>query len=72
MTDGDTVIATRYVDKDGAEPASLYFSSGTRFECGLQNEYHMIHSDKRDHTVIISSEPLTDDPNDWVVSVLIR
>ncbi len=28
VTDGQTVIATRYVSMDGVEPATLYFSSG--------------------------------------------
>lgn len=59
MTDGSTVIATRYATL-GAEPASLYFSSGTRFECDENMEYRMRHSDKQDQAVLQSRVIIAD------------
>jgi glutamine amidotransferase len=35
VTDGQTVIATKYVDRDDAEPASLYFTSGAVICCDV-------------------------------------
>jgi glutamine amidotransferase len=82
VTDGRTVVATRYVSKEGVEPATLYFSSGTiryyseaycvgtRFECDSNAQYRMIQADKRNKVAIITSEPLTDE-KDWVVSPIV-
>lgn len=78
MTDGNTVIVTKYVDMEDCECASLYFSSGTfriilldklgnRFVCNTKTEYRMLKTEKRNEAVIITSEPLTDNPSDWVV-----
>ena len=33
MTDGQTLIATRYVSPSSAEPASLYYAEGSTFRC---------------------------------------
>jgi glutamine amidotransferase len=33
VTDGGTLIATRYVTPDSAGPASLYYAEGTTFRC---------------------------------------
>jgi len=64
MSDGQTVIVTRYATR-GQRPASLYFSSGTRFEC-IDNEYRVVQADRREQLVIIASEPLTMDDRDWL------
>ena len=68
VTDGRTVVATRYASKEGAEPATLYFSSGSKFGCDDKMQYQMIQSDKRNQVAIITSEPLTDSKDSWVVS----
>jgi len=65
VTDGQSVIATRYVSDSAREPASLYFSSGTKFECH-EGICRMIQAEQHEHAVIITSEPLTDVREDWV------
>ncbi len=65
VTDGQSVIATRYVSDPVLEPASLYFSSGTKFECH-ERVCRMVQADQPEQAVIITSEPLTDVKEDWV------
>lgn len=68
VTDGETVIVTRYVFPNSFPPASLFFSSGSSFArdpCDPTN-FRMIQADKRQQCHIITSEPLTDDDNDWI------
>jgi ergothioneine biosynthesis protein EgtC len=64
VTDGRSVIATRYASESAQEPPSLYFSSGTKFECS-DGVGRMIQIDQSQHAVIIASEPLTDAKEDW-------
>ncbi|KAE9392779.1 N-terminal nucleophile aminohydrolase [Gymnopus androsaceus JB14] len=69
VTDGETVIATRYVSSKTDEAASLWFSSGTTFsEFGGpgRGHYKMSKSDKRENTIMIASEPLTFERADWM------
>ncbi|CDJ66744.1 WD domain-containing protein, putative [Eimeria necatrix] len=51
-----------------AMPASLYFATGTAWQqqeetCG---EFRMTHRDKRTDICIVTSEPLTSNPEDWM------
>ena len=64
VSDGRSVIASRYVSDPGLRPASLYFSAGVKFEC-QQGVCRMIQSGRHEHAVIITSEPLTDIEEDW-------
>ncbi|KAK9720613.1 glutamine amidotransferase subunit [Basidiobolus ranarum] len=66
VTDGRTVICTRYISSATQEAASLYFSSGTRFESYKPGHYRMIKSDKREDIVVVASEPLTFEQADWI------
>ena len=70
VTDGQTVVVTRYTNFPDAFAASLFFSSGSSFErdgqATVPNVFRMIQTDKRQLCHIVSSEPLTDDPNDWI------
>eukprot|EP00743_Colponemidia_sp_Colp-15_P005046 GILK01005433.1.p1 GENE.GILK01005433.1~~GILK01005433.1.p1 ORF type:complete len:300 (-),score=34.18 GILK01005433.1:182-1081(-) len=66
VSDGKTIIATRYVNNDKADAASLYYSSGTKFEVDSDGVYRMLHRHKREHVVIIASERLTSVLEDWV------
>ncbi|WVF72236.1 hypothetical protein IAT40_007048 [Kwoniella sp. CBS 6097] len=67
VTDGETVVATRYISSRTSEASSLFFSSGTSFdeyqEGGL---YRMTKADKRENIIMISSEPLTFERSDWM------
>lgn len=66
VSDGKTVVASRYANHK-LPAASLFFSSGSQFKKGENSDnYIMSQSDRRQVCHIISSEPLTDDPDDWV------
>ncbi|CAO3596789.1 unnamed protein product [Absidia cylindrospora] len=66
VTDGDSVVCVRYISSKTEEAASLYFSSGTRFECYRPGHYRMIKADRREDMVVIASEPLTFEKADWL------
>jgi glutamine amidotransferase len=60
VTDGHSVICTRYVSSRTDEAASLYYSSGTSWEDRSQKgEYQMDRRDKGADIVLVASEPLT-------------
>ena len=67
VSDGATVIATKHVI--GAGPAaSLYFSCGSGWEAvkGVRGQYRMARHDRREEVVIVASEKLTDEAEDWI------
>lgn len=63
LSDGHSVICTRYVSSKTDEAASLYFSSGTQWEArpsaGKDRDYQMDRRDKGAGVVLVASEPLT-------------
>ncbi|KAI5478960.1 glutamine amidotransferase [Pseudohyphozyma bogoriensis] len=73
VTDGISVVATRYISSRTEEAASLFFSTGSRFELdeksvednGRKN-YRMSKADRREKVVLIASEPLTFERSDWL------
>lgn len=65
VTDGVSVVCTRYVNR-GGEAASLFFSSGTAFEEFQPGQYRMVKADRREDVVIVTSEPLTFESSDWL------
>lgn len=69
VTDGRSVVASRYVGCDHPEPATLYYSSGARFE-SRNGGYRMVPSPAAaaagpHGAVIVASEPLTEERSDW-------
>eukprot|EP00127_Corallochytrium_limacisporum_P004330 Clim_evm13s158 gene=Clim_evmTU13s158 len=66
LSDGTSVVSSRYINSDKETPVSLFYSSGTRFEEYEKGKYHMLKSDRREQIVIIASEPLTYDRFDWL------
>src|ERR1700710_580477 len=67
VTDGHSVVCTRYVSSRTDEAASLYYSSGTTWEDKSQKgEYQMDRRDKGADIVLVASEPLTFDRESWV------
>ncbi|KAI0695169.1 nucleophile aminohydrolase [Cytidiella melzeri] len=67
VTDGDSVVATRYISSRHEEAASLWFSSGTTFsEYADGGHYKMSKTDKRENIIMIASEPLTFEKADWM------
>ena len=63
LTDGRQVVATRYVGGEDLQPETLYVSEGDRFEM-RDGRYDMV-TGRDAGAVIIASEPLTDDRDDW-------
>ncbi|TFK93505.1 N-terminal nucleophile aminohydrolase [Polyporus arcularius HHB13444] len=67
VTDGETVVATRYISSRTDEAASLWFSSGSTFsEYAEGGHYKMSKTDKRENIIMIASEPLTFEKADWM------
>ncbi len=65
ITNGKEMVASRFVSDTDWEPATLYSSSGRRFEC--RDGVCMMHrSDAPDRVGMIVSEKLTDLTEDWV------
>ena len=60
VSDGHSVVCTRYVSSTTDEAASLYFSSGTSWKRGEgPGQYKMERRDKGADIVLVASEPLT-------------
>ncbi|KAI1330161.1 N-terminal nucleophile aminohydrolase [Xylariaceae sp. FL0255] len=70
VTDGHSIICTRYVSSKTDEAASLYFSSGTQWETKASpaegQDYQMERQDKGADIVLVASEPLTFERENWV------
>ena len=59
VTDGSSVVCTRYVGSKTDEAASLYFSSGTSWKQEGEGVFKMERRDKGADIVLVASEPLT-------------
>jgi len=71
VTDGHSVVCTRYVNSKVDAPASLFWSSGTCWTEGEEQKdgikhYKMERRDKGADIVLVASEPLTFDRDSWV------
>ncbi len=66
VTDGESIICTRYVSSKSDQAASLYFSSGTSFYEHSPGAYRMVKTDKREKIIVVASEPLTFEKADWM------
>ncbi|KAF2104809.1 glutamine amidotransferase [Rhizodiscina lignyota] len=74
VTDGHSVVCTRYVSSRTDEPASLFFSSGTSWRQQKNStkddegkvDYKMERRDKGADIVLVASEPLTFERDNWV------
>ncbi|KAF4120858.1 glutamine amidotransferase [Geosmithia morbida] len=70
VTDGHSVICTRYISSSKDEAASLYYSSGTQWSTMTSSptdrQYQMERKDKGADIVLVASEPLTFERENWV------
>ncbi|EHA57291.1 hypothetical protein MGG_11745 [Pyricularia oryzae 70-15] len=70
LTDGHSIICTRYVSSATDEAASLYYSSGSQWENRPSHEdecnFQMERRDKGADVVLVASEPLTFERENWV------
>jgi glutamine amidotransferase len=64
VTDGQSVVAVRYVSDPTVEPASLYYSTGGKYEC-RNGVCKFVKSGSVARTVIIASERLSENAHDW-------
>lgn len=66
VTDGHSVVVSRYVTSKTDEAASLHFSTGSRFfeyEPGL---FKMERLNRSQDVIFVASEPLTFERGDWI------
>lgn len=69
VSDGHTVVCTRYVSSKTDEPASLYFSSGTQWKEGkTKGHFRMERQDKGADIVLVASEPITFERSEYLMS----
>ena len=67
VTDGKSVICSRYVSSATDQAASLYFSSGTNWKRETEDgEFRMERRDRGADIVLVASEPLTFERDNWV------
>ena len=67
VSDGHTVVCTRYVSSKTDEPASLYFSSGTKWHEGkTKGHFKMERHDKGADIVLVASEPITFERREFI------
>jgi glutamine amidotransferase len=66
VTDGHSVIVTRYVSSRTDAAASLYYSSGTAWVEGSKGQFKMERRDKASDVVLVASEPLTFERHNWL------
>ena len=68
VTDGRSIVVSRYCSAQGIPGASLHYSRGLKFEClpdGLC-DMHTVGAERDAAAVIVASEKLTDDRSDWM------
>ncbi|KAL3957383.1 hypothetical protein ACCO45_007961 [Purpureocillium lilacinum] len=70
VTDGHSIICTRYISSSRDEAASLYYSSGTQWVTRTADpndrQYQMERKDRGADIVLVASEPLTFERENWV------
>jgi predicted glutamine amidotransferase len=68
VTDGHSIVISRYCSAEGLAGNSLHISRGQRFEClpGGLCDMHTVRAQEQAAAVIVSSERLTDDRDDWL------
>lgn len=64
ITNGSTVVASRYISDKSEEPLSLYYSEGSQYVCE-DGVCRMEKAKPDEHSVLIVSEKLTDFRQDW-------
>ncbi|MCB0339637.1 MAG: class II glutamine amidotransferase, partial [Bdellovibrionales bacterium] len=64
VTDGQSLVATRYVNRLDAKANTLYYSAGNSYECH-DGVCMMKRTNPEDSCVLVVSEKLTDIRNDW-------
>lgn len=67
VTDGQTIIATRYVSHKTEAAASLFLATGSAWtETSTKGRFIMERSDKTADVILLASEPVTFERHDWL------
>ena len=72
VTDGSTLVATRFVSPENDTAASLYYAEGSTFRrvdgssTAGEGDYELEFSERGARVVIVASEPITGSKSDWV------
>ncbi len=64
LTDGERIVASRYISDESAEPNTLYHSSRGAFEC-VDGKCRIVPGKPEDDCVLVVSEKLTDAAEHW-------
>ena len=64
ITDGHSILVSRYATDPKVDAPTLYISSGDHLEI-REGKYRMTASKHQPNAVIVASEPLTADRSDW-------
>lgn len=76
VTDGHSVICTRYISSSTDEAASLYYSSGTQWVTRTSDpndrQYQMERKDRGADIVLVTSEPLTFERGELSIASLVK
>mmetsp|Transcript_29800 Transcript_29800/g.41919 ORF Transcript_29800/g.41919 Transcript_29800/m.41919 type:complete len:432 (+) Transcript_29800:68-1363(+) len=70
VTNGEVVIATRFRNSVSEEPPSLYYTKKLKYRCTEGKEFKCRSSEfspQKFRSVVISSEPLTYNEDDWAL-----
>jgi ergothioneine biosynthesis protein EgtC len=65
VTDGDSMVVSRYVSDQSLDPESLYYTSGRKYTCE-DGICQMVEAAYHEHSVIVASERLTHPEVDWI------
>lgn len=66
VTDGDSIVVSRYVSSKVDEAASLYFSTGSKFMEVSPGQFKMERLNRSQDIIMVASEPLTFERGDWI------
>ena len=64
LTDGERLLATRYCTNAKLVPESMHYSLGSRFVAS-NGRYHMLPSNKKNGSLLVTSEKLTNFDIEW-------
>ena len=65
LTDGRRMVSARYTDDKPENASSLYYSQGSKYICEENTCRMRTTEDPSEHAVLIVSEKLTNEVNDW-------
>ncbi|CUM66546.1 uncharacterized protein PRCAT00004215001 [Priceomyces carsonii] len=66
VTDGESVVVSRYITSKTDEAASLYFSAGSKFFEYKPGLFKMERMNRSQDVIFVASEPLTFERGDWI------